>query len=41
MIKLNYNIWQASSVQQDIHIEQVYEIIVIYKLFTWSKCGQI
>ena len=29
MIKLNYNIWQASSVQQDIHIEQAYEIIVI------------
>ena len=33
MIKLNYNIWKASSVQQDIHIEQVYEIIVIYTVY--------
>ena len=33
MIKLNYNIWQASSVQQDIHTEQVYEIIVIYTVY--------
>ena len=33
MIKLNYNIWQASSVQQDIHIEQAYEIIEIHTVY--------